>query len=103
VTSAVKPLLLEAASTLLNEMLLPILHAPCGLDEFPVEARLTGDRARRAWSKGGRGDGALGKVFGEFCVPGASGLAHSALCGHPFLDRAPPVITLVRLHWSPLR
>ncbi|HEX5320395.1 MAG TPA: DUF1003 domain-containing protein [Stellaceae bacterium] len=52
---------------------------------------------------GGAGAGALGEVFGELGVPRASRFTDCAPGGHPLLDRAAPIVTLVRLHLVPLR
>ena len=73
-----------------------------GRDEIQPNARLGGDCALTAgdWDAC---EGALGEILGEFGVPCPSCFAHCALGGHSFLDRSASVITLVRLHWSPLR
>lgn len=65
-----------------------------------MESRLTGDCALHSDRAGHR---SLGEILGELGVPRLGCVGNRALCGHPLLDRAPPVITLVRLHWSPLR
>ena len=96
------PLHLEAATALLSEKLLPILHAADGLDESPPEARLSCDGALAADGNAGAGAGALRKIFGKLCVPGTRGIGHCPPCSHPFFDSAAPIITLVRLHWVPL-
>jgi hypothetical protein len=97
------PLPFGAAPTLFEEKLLPILHGNRGLNEFSVEARLTGDNYLAAGGNGGAGACALGEVEGQLGVPDAGGFGHCALRGHAFFDRSTPIITLVRLHWSPLR
>lgn len=94
------PLHFEAAAALFGEKLFPILHVDRGLDEFPMEARLTCDGALDA---GGAGAGALGEILCKLGMPCARGVGHGPLRGHPFLDCPAPIVTLVRLHWVPLR
>jgi len=65
-----------------------------------------GSNAERAPRGDGGGDaGAVGatgsEIFGELGVPGAGRLRDSTLRGHTLLDRATPIITLVRFHRSP--
>src|SRR5690348_10744165 len=77
--------------------------ARVGLDEFPMKSRLTGDGGLGADDSARAGHRALGEVFGKLGVPRAGALADRALGGHAFLYCAAPVVSLVGLHWSPLR
>jgi hypothetical protein len=70
-------------------------------------ARLGGDGALRADGRGGSGGsagaGPLGEVYSKLGVPRARRICNRPLSSHSFLDCTAPIITLVRLHWSPLR
>jgi hypothetical protein len=89
--------------TFLDEKMFPIFHAGAWWDEFAVDARLSGDGALGAGGLAGARARALGEVLGELGMPHSGGLCNCTPGGHSFLDRATPIITLVRLHWSPLR
>lgn len=66
-------------------------------------AGLGGDGALGAGNRKGGADCSLSKVLSEFGVPGTGSFAYCALRRHAFLNCSAPIITLVRLHWSPLR
>lgn len=101
--AALNALLLGAAAALFDEELFPVLHALRGLDEFAMEARLTCDGALAAGCCGGALVEPLGEVLGKLGVPYACCFGHCPLRSHSLLDCPAPIITLVRLHWSPLR
>ena len=87
----------------MDEELFPILHVMDGLDELRMEARLSCDGALAAGRNCGAGARALGKVLGKLGMPDSCRLSDRSLCSHSFLDCPAPIVTLVRLHWSPLR
>jgi hypothetical protein len=68
-----------------------------------MDSSLGGDGALAAGKGASARNGALSEVLGEFGVPCPGCFAHCPLRRHSFLDRSAPVVTLVRLHWSPLR
>jgi hypothetical protein len=92
---------LGTAATLLNEKLLPILHAPRVSDEFEMESRLTGDGGVSAGGGAAAGHGPLGEVFCELRVPSAGRFADCTFRGHAFHGCPASIVKLVRLHWSP--
>jgi len=49
-------------------------------------------------NRGGADACALRKILGKLTVPRPRGFGHRSLGRHPFFDRTPTVITLVRLH-----
>src|SRR5437588_7626804 len=53
-----------------------------------------------AANRGGAGARPFGEILGKFAVPRTRRFGHRALGGHPLLDCAPAVITLVRFHFS---
>ena len=57
----------------------------------------------RGSGDGGALDASRREVFGKLGMPCPRLFGDGALGGHPFLDCATAIITLVRFHWSPLR
>src|SRR5690242_7508671 len=96
----------RSTTALFGEELLPILHKSdwCCLQRG--RQALTVDKGRGAADRcggGTGGSGTFGEVLCELGVPCTGGFADCPSRGHAFLNCATPVVTLVRLHGSPLR